>query len=96
MSVKTGKVDGLAEAADKAIAADPTKAEAYYIKTQALAPLITQTADGKGFVSPPGLIDACNKYLELAPQGAHSQDIKDLMAGLGEKIQTTYKAPAKK
>jgi tetratricopeptide (TPR) repeat protein len=96
VSVKTGKVDGLAEAADKAIAADPTKAEAYYIKTQALAPLITQTADGKGFVSPPGLIDACNKYLELAPQGAHSQDIKDLMAGLGEKIQTTYKAPAKK
>ena len=33
-SLKTGKVDGLAEAADKAIAADPTRAEAYYLKTQ--------------------------------------------------------------
>jgi tetratricopeptide (TPR) repeat protein len=95
-SMKSGKTDGVAEAADKAIAADPTKAEAYYIKTQALAPLITQAPDGKSFIAPPGLIDACNKYLELAPQGQHAQDIKDLMAGLGEKIQTTYKAPGKK
>lgn len=95
-SMKSGKTDGVAEAADKAIAADPTKSEAYYIKTQALAPLITQAPDGKSFVAPPGLIDACNKYLELAPQGPHAQDIKDLMAGLGEKIQTTYKAPGKK
>ena len=30
-SVTTGKVDGLVDAADKAIAADPTKSEAYYL-----------------------------------------------------------------
>jgi hypothetical protein len=94
-SMTTGKMDGVADAADKAIAADPTKADAYYIKSQALAPLITQTPDGKGFISPPGLVDACNKYLEVAPTGPHAQDMKDLLAGLGEKVQTTYKAPKK-
>jgi hypothetical protein len=91
----TGKMDGVAEAADKVIAADPTKVEAYYVKAEGLAPLITgPNADGK-FVAPPGLVDACNKYLELAPTGPHAQDMKDLLAGLGEKVQTTYKAPKK-
>jgi tetratricopeptide (TPR) repeat protein len=88
----TGKVDGVAEAADKAIAADPTRADAYYLKTQGLAPLITATADGK-LVAPPGFVDACNKYLQLAPAGPHVADIKALLAGLNEQIQTNYKAP---
>jgi tetratricopeptide (TPR) repeat protein len=84
-----------AAAADKAIAADPTKAEAYYIKAEGLAPSITTTADGK-YVAPPGLIDACNAYIKLVPTGAHSQELKDLLAGLGEKIQPNYKAPTAK
>lgn len=91
-SLTTGKVDGIAEAADKAIAADPTRAENYYLKTQGLAPLITQTPDGK-FVSPPGLMEACNKYLQLEPTGVHAADMKGLIAGLNEQIQTNYKAP---
>jgi tetratricopeptide (TPR) repeat protein len=94
-SLTTGKVDGIAEAADKVIAADPTKSEAYYLKTQGLAPLITQTSDGK-FVAPPGLVDACNKYLQLAPAGVHAADMKGLLAGLQEQVQTNYKAPSKK
>jgi tetratricopeptide (TPR) repeat protein len=94
-STSTGKVDGVVEAADKAIAADPTKPEPYYIKSQGLAPLITQAPDGKTFVAPPGLVDACNKYLELAPAGPHAQDMKDLLTGLGEKVQSSYKAPKK-
>lgn len=94
-SLTTGKVDGIAEAADKVIAADPTRAEAYYLKTQGLAPLITQTSDGK-FVAPPGLVDACNKYLQLAPNGVHAADMKGLLAGLQEQVQTNYKAPSKK
>jgi len=87
-----GTVEGLADAADKAIAADPTKADAYYLKTQGLAPLITQTPDGKSFVAPPGLVEACNKYLELAPAGIHAADIKGLLAGLNEQITATFKA----
>ena len=88
---------GAAAAADKAIAADPTKAEAYYIKAEGLAPNITgPNADGK-FVAPPGLLEALNKYLELAPTGPHAQDMKDLLAGLGQTVQTNYKAaPVKK
>jgi tetratricopeptide (TPR) repeat protein len=100
VSVATGKVDGLVEAADKAIAADPTKSEAYYLKTQGLAPLIALGPDGKTFVAPPGLVDACNMYLKLAPAGVHAADIKGLLAGLNEQVQTNYKAapttPAKK
>jgi tetratricopeptide (TPR) repeat protein len=93
VSVSTGKVDGLVDAADKAIAADPTKSEAYYLKTQGLAPLITMGPDGKTFVAPPGLVDACNMYLKLAPAGVHAADIKGLLAGLNETVQTNYKAP---
>ncbi len=86
---------GAAAAANKAIAADPAKADAYFIKAEGLAPSITQSADGKKFIAPPGLIDACNTYLDLAPTGPHAQDMKDLLAGLGETIKSTYKAPKK-
>jgi tetratricopeptide (TPR) repeat protein len=82
---------GAAAAADKALAADPTRVEAYYIKAQGLAPAITTTPDGK-FVAPPGLQEACDKYLELAPTGPHAQDMKDLLAGLGMQVKTSYKA----
>jgi hypothetical protein len=91
----TGKMDGVAEAADKVIAADPTRVEAYYVKAEGLAPSITGPDAAGKFVAPPGLVEACNKYLELAPTGPHAQDMKDLLAGLGEKVQTTYKAPKK-
>jgi hypothetical protein len=94
VSVKTGNVDGLADAADKAIAADPTRAMAYYIKSQALAPLITTTPDGK-FVAPPGFVEACNKYLELAPNGPYAADLKSLLTSLGDQVKSTYKAGKK-
>jgi tetratricopeptide (TPR) repeat protein len=93
-SLTTGKSDGVVEAADKAIAADPTKAEAYYLKTQGLASQITMGADGKTLVAPPGFVDACNMYLKLAPAGVHAADIKGLLAGLNEQVQTNFKAPA--
>ncbi len=93
--VSKGKMDGVAEAADKAIAADPTKADAYYLKSQALAPQITTTPDGK-FVAPPGFVEACNKYLELAPNGIHAADEKTLLAALNQQPETSYKAPTTK
>jgi hypothetical protein len=84
-----------AAAAEKAITADPTRVDAYYIKAEGLAPSITQGADGK-FIAPPGMVEACNKYLELAPTGPHAQEMKDLLSGIGMQVQTTYKAPSKK
>ena len=92
-SLKTGVADGLADAADKAIAADPTRADAYFFKAEGLAPLITMGPDGKTLVAPPGLVDACNQYIKLAPAGVHAADLKGILAGLQEQVQTNYKAP---
>jgi tetratricopeptide (TPR) repeat protein len=90
---KAQKMPEAAAAADKAIAADPKKAEAYYIKVEALAPGITTT--GGKYVTPPGLADAANMYLDLAPTGPYAGEMKGLLTELGEKIQSGYKAPKK-
>jgi len=90
---KAQKMPEAAAAADKAIAADPKKADAYYIKVEALAPGIT-TVGGK-YVTPPGLAEAANTYLDLAPTGPYAGEMKGLLTELGEKIQSGYKAPKK-
>ena len=90
---KAQKMPEAAAAADKAIAADPKKADAYYIKVEALAPGITTNA-GK-YVAPPGLVDAANSYLELAPTGAYAAEMKGLLGELGEQVKSGFKAPKK-
>jgi hypothetical protein len=90
--------DDAAAAADKAIAADPTKADAYYIKGQAL--IVKATVDPKTskITVPPGCVEAYQKYLELVPTGPRSDEVKGILTGIGEPIKSTYKAdkPAKK
>jgi len=90
--------DDAAVAADKAIAADPTKADAYYIKGQAL--IVKATVDPKTskITVPPGCVEAYQKYLELVPTGPRSDEVKGILTGIGEPIKSTYKAdkPAKK
>jgi tetratricopeptide (TPR) repeat protein len=92
-----GKADGLVDVANKIIALDPTKPDAYYFKAEGLAPSISVASDGK-ITAPPGLVDACNKYLELAPVGPYAKDMKDLLAGVTTQAAPvpTYKAPKKK
>jgi tetratricopeptide (TPR) repeat protein len=90
-----GQGDAAAAAADKAIAADPAKADAYYIKGQALIAKATVDKAGK-IVAPPGCVEAYQKYLELAPNGDHAQDVKDILGSMGETVNTKYKAPGKK
>ena len=72
-----GNMPAAAAAADRAIAADPQKADAYFIKGSALF------ADGKieggKFVAPPESVAALKKYLELAPTGPHAEDVKALL-----------------
>jgi tetratricopeptide (TPR) repeat protein len=87
-------IDGAAAAADKAIAADPTKADAYYIKGQALVQKATVV--NNVITAPPECIAAYQKYLEIAPNGPHAQEVKDVLAGIGAKVAETYKAPPKK
>ena len=82
-------------AADKAIAADPKKAEAYYIKGQALIPQATVDPKTNKIVAPPGCVEAYQTYLELAPDGPHAADVKGILEGIGEKVKSSYKAPKK-
>jgi tetratricopeptide (TPR) repeat protein len=86
-------IDGAAAAADKAIAADPTKVEAYYIKGQALVQKATVDPATNKITAPPDCIAAYNKYLELAPNGPHAEEIKGILAGIGAAVPGVYKAP---
>lgn len=90
-----GKLPEAEAAADKAIAADPKKAEAYYIKGQSLITQATVDPKTQKIVAPPGCVDAYQKYLELAPDGPHAADVKGILEGIGEQVKSSYKAPKK-
>lgn len=90
----TGNVEGALSACDKAIAADPNKADAYFIKGSLLIAGSTTDKEGK-VTAPPGAADALNKYLELAPDGPHANDVKQMLAYIGSKVETTYKKRGK-
>lgn len=83
------------DAFDKAIAADPTYAEAYFQKGANGVNMATMDKNGKTIV-PPGTAEAFQKYLEIAPTGPHAEEAKQLLTALGEQIQTTYKGGKKK
>ncbi|HEX4650792.1 MAG TPA: tetratricopeptide repeat protein [Granulicella sp.] len=92
----SGEHEAAGAAADKAIAADPTKADAYYIKGQALIPMATVDPKTQKIVAPPGCEDAYQKYLELAPDGPHAEEVKQILAGIGAQIKSSYRASKKK
>jgi tetratricopeptide (TPR) repeat protein len=73
-----GDVDATPAACDKAIAADPTRADAYFVKGSVLIAQSKLDVNGK-VVAPPGTIDVLNKYLELAPNGSHAADVRQML-----------------
>jgi tetratricopeptide (TPR) repeat protein len=80
----TGNMDGALAACDKAIAADPKKADAYFIKGSAM--FGNGKLDGNNkYVVPPGTVETLKKYLELAPNGGHVEDVKAMLDSLGIK-----------
>lgn len=91
----TGNTEGALAACDKAIAADPTKADAYFIKGSLMMGAGKLDAQGK-YAAPEGTAQALNKYLELAPDGPHASDVKQMLEAIGAKIETTYKGGKKK
>jgi predicted negative regulator of RcsB-dependent stress response len=91
----SGNTQGALPVCDKAIAADPNKADAYFIKGSLLMGDSKQDKDGK-LQAPPGTAEALNKYLELAPDGPHANDVKQMLTYIGAKIETTYKEKKKK
>jgi tetratricopeptide (TPR) repeat protein len=90
------KSDEAIAAFDKAIAADPTKAEAYYWKGVAM--LGKATMKGNTMVAPEGTAEMFNRYLSLQPDGQFAQPAKDMLAAIGAKVDTSYRAekPSKK
>ncbi len=90
--LNAGLNDDAAVAADKAIAADPKRADAYYIKGQALISKVTVDSKTNKITAPPGCVEAYNKYLELAPDGPHAKDVADILTGIGATVTSTYKA----
>ena len=88
---KTGNGDAQATAADKAIAADPNNALAYYLKGQGLVAKMTVDAKGN-YVAPPGCLEAYQKYLELAPTGPYATEVKAVLDATHTQVQSKYKA----
>jgi tetratricopeptide (TPR) repeat protein len=76
-----GSVEGAVAACDKAINADPTKADAYFIKGSALYGNGTLDKNNK-YVVPPGTVEALQKYLQLAPNGGHVEDVRAMLGEL--------------
>lgn len=91
----SGNTQGALAACDKAISADPNRADAYYIKGSLMMAESKQGKDGK-LEAPAGTAEALNKYLELSPDGPHANDVKQMLAYIGAKIETTYKENKKK
>lgn len=89
------QTDAAAAAADKAIAADPTRPDPYFIKGQALIAKSSFDAKTQKIVPPPGCVEAYQKYLQLAPNGQHAQAVQEVLTSLGEKVDTRYNARKK-
>jgi tetratricopeptide (TPR) repeat protein len=84
--------DAAVEAFQKAIAADPNYAEAYYQYGVSLVSKASYGADGK--VTPvPGTVEALQKYLALAPTGQFAQPAKDMLTTLSASVDVSYKNP---
>jgi tetratricopeptide (TPR) repeat protein len=89
---RAGQPDATVAAADKAIAADPTKPIPYYLKGQALINKATVDPKTQKIVAPPGCAEAYQKYLELAPDGQFAADAKNILTEMGETVKTSFKA----
>jgi len=90
-----GNGEAQAAAADKAIAADPKNPIPFYLKGQALAAKITVDAKTGAYVLPPGMVEAYQTYLQLAPTGTYAAEVQAVLAETTKTTKSTYKAPKK-
>ena len=73
-----GKMDEAVRDCEKAIAIDPTRADAWFIKASALYGQGTLDK-ANHYVLPPGTLEALRRYLTLAPDGPHAADVKAML-----------------
>jgi tetratricopeptide (TPR) repeat protein len=93
---RNNQLDATVAAADKAIAADPTKPLPYYLKGKALINKATIDTKTQKIIAPPGTAEAYQKYLDLAPTGPFASDAKQVLAELNQTPSTANKASKKK
>jgi tetratricopeptide (TPR) repeat protein len=79
MQYNLKNVEGTLTACDKAISVDPGKAEAYYFKGALLVYVNQPAATGKVSPPPTGTVETLKKYLELAPDGEHAAEVREML-----------------
>jgi tetratricopeptide (TPR) repeat protein len=89
---QTGNADAQVAAADEAIKLDPNQALLYYLKGQGLIGKATIDPKTHMIVLPQDCMTAYQKYLELAPTGPYSGEVRGIMAQAGQKVDSNFKA----
>lgn len=77
-----GKMDEAVAALNDVITADPTNANAYYYKGLALLNKATMDPKTGKIVPPPGMVEALQKSIDLAPNSPNAAQAKDILAGI--------------
>ena len=71
-----GQMDAALDSANKAIAADPNQADAYFIKGQALVTKSAVDPKTNKLTAPEGCVEAYDKFLALAPNDPKVPQVK--------------------
>jgi len=79
----------------KSIDANPNDPDAQYWFAMSLSSKLSTGADGK-VAAPPGMAEALQKYLELAPNGPNADGAKAMLATINGGVSTSYQNPTKK
>lgn len=85
-----GQMDAANAAFDKAIAANPEYADAYYQKAINLMGKAKVDEKTGTMTAPPEVAANLNKYLALAPNGPNAVTAKQFLDQLGAKVETSY------
>jgi tetratricopeptide (TPR) repeat protein len=86
-----GNEDAQLDAAEKAIALDPTRAILYYFKGQALVGKASIDPKTQKMVLPAGCAEAYQRYLDLEPNGQFSADAKGVLTAAGIPLKAVKK-----
>ncbi|HMD33058.1 MAG TPA: carboxypeptidase regulatory-like domain-containing protein [Candidatus Acidoferrales bacterium] len=84
----TKVLDGAVDACNKAIAANPNRADTYFIEGALLFAATKTKTDGSRIVAP-GTVDALRKYLQLAPAGSYATQARQMLEYLGVRTGTS-------
>lgn len=96
--VNTGHPNEALPFFQKVVQADPNNAESWYeIGSLSMAQGTVDPKTGKQSY-PPETETALKKYLAIAPNGAHAQEVQAMLQAIGATVQTNYKSttPAKR